>query len=95
MSIDVFIAFFAMASVASSLVTEAVKKAFSNLSSNVIALIDAVLIGGVGSFMYFVLKGTVITPVSVIFSLLMALCVWLGSMVGYDKVMQTLKQIRG
>jgi hypothetical protein len=83
---------FGVGSVLSSLLTEALKKSFK-ISSNVIALIDAVIVGGVGTFVYYILTGAEITPINALYAVLMALCVWVGSMVGYDKVMQTLKQI--
>lgn len=95
MSIDLFIMLFGIGSVVASLVTEALKKNFKNVSSNVIALIVAVGVGGVGTLIYYILLELPLTPLSYLYALLMAICVWLGAMVGYDKVMQTLKQIRG
>lgn len=92
MTIELFITLFGVGSVLSSLLTEALKKSLT-ISSNIIALIDAVIVGGVGCFVYYFLTGVQITPINAIYAVLMALCVWLGSMVGYDKVMQTLKQI--
>ena len=95
MSIDLFIVLFGIGSVVSSLVTEALKKNFKYVSSNIIALIVAVVVGGFGTLSYFIITGIPLTPISLLYALLMAFCVWLGSMVGYDKVMQTLKQIKG
>lgn len=93
MTIELFIALFGFGSMASSLLTEALKKSLNNISSNVIALINAIIVGGAGTFGYYILTDAPITPANVIYAALMALCVWVGSMVGYDKVMQTLKQI--
>jgi len=93
MTIELFITLFGVGSVFSSLLTETLKKTFKNISTNIIALIDAVIVGGLGSFVYYFLTGVQITTTNVIYAVLMALCVWIGSMVGYDKVMQTLKQI--
>jgi hypothetical protein len=93
MTIELFITLFGIGSVISSLLTETLKQTFTKISSNVIALIDAVIVGGVGTFVYYILTGAEITPINALYAVLMALCVWVGSMVGYDKVMQTLKQI--
>ena len=93
MTIELFITLFGIGSVISSLLTETLKQTFTKISSNVIALIDAVFVGGVGTFVYYILTGAEITPINALYAVLMALCVWVGSMVGYDKVMQTLKQI--
>lgn len=93
MTIELFITLFGIGSVISSLLTETLKQTFKNISSNIIALVDAVAVGGVGTIVYYVLTGAEITPINALYAVLMALCVWVGSMVGYDKVMQTLKQI--
>ena len=95
MSITLFLFLFSIGSVISSLFTEALKKAWQNISSNVIAAIDAVIVGGFGTIVYYILADVPLTTKNVICAVLMAICVWLGSMVGYDKIMQTLKQLEG
>lgn len=93
MTIELFITLFGIGSVVSSLLTEALKKTYQNISSNVLALVNAAVVGLLGTFSYYILANTPLTPDNVLYAVLMTICIWVGSMVGYDKVMQTLKQI--
>lgn len=95
MTITMFMFLFTIGAAVSSLLTEAIKKAFKDISSNVIALIDAFVIGGIGTVVAYVLMGVPFTPANIICIVLMVFCVWVGSMVGYDKVMQTISQLKG
>lgn len=82
-----------------SLLTQGIKAALNKsgikYSSNVLALACAVLCGFFGTLIYYVLTGLKIGPVTFLFAVLMLIAVWLGSMVGYDKVTQLVKQIGG
>lgn len=95
MTIQLFLFLFTIGSLMSSLVTEAIKKAFTSVSTNVIALADSVLVGLVGTICAYILMGIPFTLTNDICIVLMAVCIWIGSMVGYDKVMQTISQIKG
>lgn len=95
MTIQLFLFLFTIGSLMSSLVTEAIKKAFTSVSTNVIALADSVLVGLVGTICAYILMGIPFTLANDICIVLMAACIWIGSMVGYDKVMQTISQIKG
>lgn len=80
-----------------ALVTQAVKKMLDDgkrkYSSNVVALIDALIVGAIGMAIYYILTGTAVGVKEIIYLILMALSVWLSSMVSYDKVVQVIKQI--
>ena len=68
-------------------------KTEANYSSNVIAAIVAVILAGVGCGIYMIMVGLDFTPkIGVEIVVLMYLS-FLVSTVGYDKVIQTLKQI--
>ena len=95
MTIQLFLFLFTIGSLMSSLVTEAIKKAFTSVSTNVIALADSVLVGLAGTICAYILMGIPFTLANDICIVLMAVCIWIGSMVGYDKVMQTISQIKG
>lgn len=95
MTIQLFIFLFTIGSAVSSIFTEALKKALKDISSNIIALINACVVGILGTFSAYILMGIEFTLPNVICIALMTLCIWVGSMVSYDKVMQTLAQIRG
>lgn len=97
MTITLFISLFTFGSVLCGIVTEAIKQAYKNAekeySANVIALVDALVVGGVGTATAYMLMGIPWTVNNVICLCLMCVVIWLGAMVGFDKVMQTIGQI--
>lgn len=97
MNITLFITMLTIASTLTGLLTEAVKKAYQNAhkdySSNVIALVNAVVVGCGGTAIAYMLLGIEWTVNNVICLVLMGVAVWIASMIGYDKVIQLLKQI--
>lgn len=95
MTTTTFLMLLSAFSVISSLVTEATKKLISdkaNLSYNLIALITALIIGCGGCAIYYQLNGILLTTNNIIHMVLMSLASGLVSMVGYDKVKQTVEQ---
>lgn len=93
MNITIFMALFTIGSMAASLLTEAIKKGFQGTSTNMIALINAAVIGGLGTAGAYRLLNIPFTLNNIICLILMIICIWIGSMIGYDKVMQTIDQI--
>lgn len=97
MTITLFISILTFGSVANVLLTEAIKKAYENAgkeySANVVALVDAAVIGGLGTAATYMLMNIPWTINNIICLLIMIVTVWVGSMVGYDKVIQLVKQI--
>ena len=98
MTMTLFIALFTiLAGAVSSLITEAVKKWYANAekpySANIIALVVSVVSGGLGTAVYYTLKGIPWTINNIICLLLMIVAIWVTAMVGYDKVKQLLDQI--
>lgn len=97
MNITLFITMLTIGSGICSLITEAVKKAFYNVgkdaSPNIIALVDAVVVGGFGTAIVYMLMGIQWTVNNIICLVLMIVAVWIGAMVGFDKVKQTIEQL--
>ena len=97
MKVTLFISIFTVGAAISGLLTEAVKKAYKNAgkeySANIIALIDAAVVGGLGTACAYMLLGIPWTVNNIICLALMVVVVWMGSMIGYDKIVQLLKQI--
>lgn len=98
MTVTLFISIFTIGAALSGLLTEAVKKAYENAgkqySANIIALIDALVVGGLGTAMSYMLLGIPWTVNNIICLILMIVVVWVGSMIGYDKVIQLFAQIK-
>ena len=83
-------------SVLSSLVTEGVKKIASdkaNLPYNIVALVVALIIGGIGCGIYYQLNAIPFDVNNIIYMVLMGLASGLSATVGYDKVKQAIEQI--
>ena len=95
MTIEMFIYLFTLGSMFASLLTQSTKQTFPNVSSNILALINAAIVGIVGMVCAYVILGIPFTVVNIIYIVLMGICIWIGSMIGYDKITQTIKQIRG
>jgi hypothetical protein len=94
MTIEIFLFLFTIGSLISSLLTEAIKKMDLNMSVNIIALIDAMVVGFLGTIAFYLIMGIVWTPTNIVCIFLMTFCIWIGSMIGYDKVMQTIAQLK-
>lgn len=95
MTIELFIYLFTIGSTISSLVTQATKKTVPDVPSNIVALINAILVGLLGTIITFVFCGIPFDAKNLISAVLMGVCIFIGSTVGYDKVLQTIRQIKG
>ncbi len=97
MTITLFITILTVGSMASGLLTEAIKKTYENAhkeySANVIALVDAVVVGIGGTAVMYSLLGIEWTANNILCMALMGITVWIASTIGYDKVLQTINQI--
>ena len=97
MTITLFITMLTIGAGITSLLTEAIKKAYLNAgktySANLVALINAIVVGCGGTSVLYMLKGISWTINNVICLILMGVAVWISSMIGYDKVLQLLKQL--
>lgn len=95
MTAPMFLMLLAAFSSISGLITEGIKKLISdkkNLSYNLLALIVALIVGGVGCVIYYQLTGIPYTTNNIIYIVLMGFASGLSSMVGYDKIKQMIQQ---
>ena len=97
MTITLFVSILTIGAAVNSLLTEAIKKFYENAgrqySANVIALVDALVIGGLGTAIVYMLMGIPWTVNNIICLLMMVVATWIGSMIGYDKIIQLIKQL--
>lgn len=98
MTITLFMTLLVIMALAVSLLTEAVKKLFEGskftYSSNVVVLIVSIIVGIGGTALAYVFLGIAFTPPNIVCMVLMALAVWVGAMLGYDKVLQMIEQLK-
>lgn len=96
MDIGTFLMLLFAFSVISGLFTEGVKKMINdkaNLSYNLIAMTISLIVGIVGTWIYYQLNNIGFNTNNIIYMVLLGLASALCSMVGYDKVKQTILQI--
>ncbi len=98
MTLTLFMALLVILAIAVSLFTEAVKKFLEGIkvkySSNLVVLIVAVIVGAGGTALLYVLTDIPFTMPNIVCIVLMAIAVWVGAMVGYDKVLQMIEQVK-
>lgn len=93
MSLYLFISLIGVLSLSNTLITEAIKKTFSNTKPTIVAAVAAAITGwGLGTTLYLI-KGISFTPISIATLFWMAPMIWVGSTVGYDKIKEIIKQI--
>lgn len=98
MSVTLFVTILTLGSTLSSFLTEAIKKWYENAgkkcSPNSIALFNSIVIGLLGTAITYILSGIPWTINNVICMILMTFVVWICSMIGYDKVIQWMQQVK-
>lgn len=96
MDVTMFLFLLTAFTILSSLITEGIKnlvKDKENLPTNIVALIVSLLVGSVGTSIYYVLNDIGFNTNNIIYMILIGLANGLCSMVTYDKFMQALTQI--
>lgn len=91
MTVEMFLALLLGFSTLSSLITEAIKKLFST-NGNITAFIVSILIGLIGTSIYYQLGNIDFTLNNVIYAILMGLASSLTSQVGYDKIKEAIQK---
>lgn len=98
MSVSLFLTLVSFLAVAVSFLTEAVKKLLeekeAKYSSNVVVLIISVIVGIGGTAVAYMYLNIPFTPPNIICMVLMAVAVWVGAMIGYDKIIQLIEQVK-
>lgn len=98
MTVTLFITLLAFFSTITSLCTEGLKKLFCEhglkYSSNLIAIVVACIVGTLGTGAYYIIYSIPFTAVNIVCIFLMGCASAVCAMVGYDKVVQTIQQIK-
>lgn len=93
MTISMFIVLVTILSLASSLITEAIKKTIGTEKPTLIVLIVSAVTGWGGGIAAYILMGIAFNPISIVCLILLAPIVWLVATLGYDKVIEVIAQI--
>lgn len=97
MTVSMFLILLSAFSLIVGLLTQALKKLLDSLgakySSNVVAVAVSAVVGIGGTAVYYIIAGVPFSATNIICMVLMGIATAVGAMVGYDKVIQTIKQI--
>lgn len=97
MNITLFTALLVAFAAVTSLCAEAAKKLLDELgvqyASNILVTALSLIIGTVGTGIYYILFSVEFNLINIVCMPLMGLATAIGAMVGYDKVIQTIKQL--
>lgn len=98
MSISLFVSLFMGGGLVNILLTQAIKQFYYNrnqaASPNVIALVNAIVVGGGGTAFAYMLLDIEWSINNILCLVAMMLFVWMGSMIGYSKILETYRQFR-
>ena len=95
MTLTLFISLATALSLISSLITEAIKKSFNATKPTLIVAIIAVVTGWGGGAIAYSLMNIGYTSSNIICLTLLAPTIWLMATLGYDKVLEVIKQVAG
>lgn len=99
MTVETFLILLTFFAIVTSFVTQAVKKVLDDsdktYASNIVVLVVAVIVGGLGTATYYFLGGYQWNAQNITSIFLMMVANWLGAMVGYDKIKQAITQFKG
>lgn len=88
-----FLVMFGICSLVTGLVTEAEKKLIKDFSTNILALITGAIVALAVTVVTFIFRDIPYNTINVTYMVILVIASGLGAMLGYDKVMQTIKQI--
>lgn len=97
MTVAIFLIILTMCSAITSLLTEGIKNLLKGkqYSVNILVLIIAFVCGVVVCTMYYISNQIPFTFINICYIVAMAIANWLCATLGYDKVLQTINQIKG
>ena len=95
MTLTLFITLLTVLSLVSSLITQAIKANFNVTKPTLVVGILSGIVGWGGGVITYLLMGIPFDTSSIICLILLAPAIWLCATLGYDKVMEVIKQIGG
>lgn len=98
MNVSLFVSIFVGGGLITMLLTQSIKQFYYNRNSeaspNIIALVNALVVGGGGTAFMYMLMNIEWTVNNILCLIAMIFFVWMGSMLGYSKILETFQQFR-
>ena len=99
MTVTGFLTILTICAAVTSLLTEGIKKLLDgqkvSYASNILVLAVALVVGCGATALYYVNYQVPFNALNSVYLALMGVANWLGAMVGYDKLCQTIRQVGG
>lgn len=97
MTVSIFLVLLTICSAITSLLTESLKASnfIKNLPINIVVLVVAIVVGCGTTVFYYLYNGMPFTALNIAYIVAMAIANWMCATLGYDKVLQTINQIKG
>lgn len=81
-------------SIMTGLIVEAIKQMFNIDKPNILAAVVSVVVGIAIPCMYIILNGLIFDTTAILYIISIVVLSWLCAMLGFDKVVQTLNQLK-
>lgn len=98
MTVTIFLVILSICAAVTSLLTEGIKKFLDGqkitYASNVLVLIVALVVGCGATAVFYINYQVPFTALNSVYLALLGVANWLGAMLGYDKVKQTIMQFK-
>lgn len=98
MTVENFLILLTVLSIITGLFTEGIKKFLDSLNkkyaSNIVVLFVTILVVGGGTIVFYLWNDYAWTTLNIVCIFLMIAANWLGAMLGYDKIIQTIVQLK-
>ena len=95
MTVQIAMFLLTICSVATSLITEGIKKMVTVTKPTIVAAIVAIIVGAAVPVCYILLNGLTFGTQEIIYTVGMVIMTWLCATIGYDKVKEAIQQILG
>ena len=95
MTVEVALFLLTICSAFTGLITEAIKKMFTVNKPTIVAAIVSVIVGAAVPICYLIINKIPFGAQEIIYTVAMVILTWLCATIGYDKVMEVIRQIFG
>ena len=94
MTVEIFMTLLTTCAVVTSLIVEAIKQMEIFKSNNIIALVVSIIVGTFACVLTYFNMEIPFDTINIMYMIAFVVANWVSAEVGYDKMMQTIKQIK-
>lgn len=94
MTVEIFMTLLTTCAIVTSLIVEAIKQMEIFKSNNIIALVVSIIVGTFACVLTYLIMEIPFDTINIMYMIAFVVANWVSAEVGYDKMMQTIKQIK-